>query len=1055
MFLDPEPSRASSRGNATVSTGLAPMYRNTRGNRDSTSGFFSSQRPVAASRDHRTTIRRKAPLQERTPSENNQNWLSPDQTTVRLVKQSSSPSGSTKTVRNVVDDAQGTDIEKENRQESPSTLVKQAKQGSAASSQDISVSGSDLPTNQRSSLARSDKNSLQSTTPIHAQYATPAGYLAGSRSDWQSWREWSRLSSTGNSSTLSTLLREGDSVFSKSERFSEGESGFTDLSTLRTVTPHEQEYQAHIKDEDIASEVRQSSEIESVTEASPGPSTVRVVSQAEAEGSPELPPLRSTPSQSSIVVRPQTSPQSASDSDQTPPVPRRSSRRSSSTSSLPAPLNIRKASTSPTPRNHRSQESLASSETTIPTASSPNFVAYGSDSPRPRSSSQPLAHSFSIESIQSRLHNSTVVRPDTGRSLGAGSSWSSLLPGSSTDTLAPLQVPKKRLRHKPAHLSLNQAARATSSNTMADEDIDTLPYPREQFSSHLSTIASESDWQSRVGSQRLSHFSLGSGVLTGDDASSILPFSSSERRRRTSAPIESIISSSSPIRAGTSSEEEAGDMTLGVFREQSAKPQPLFKQQTQNSPASVDKKYDGPLPPIPPIPSDSDENVDRVSGLPSPSLRPKRSGYSLRRRSHSTPSRRISESDRWSHASSIFPVWAKHFYGHGAALMSASKISLSAPGPSRGRDQGHERNASQWTERSITSRLGTGYSEIEGPESPTSSHFLPSIFRPRTRGRANTDGGSRKLQKKSHNKRHGPPNVADENRPDSMGIFRDPLPESRQGDDTLPSGQPKWGVLKDDSERQRQRPLPRKYSKQRRWNEMEFPRPMTKDRLSDFHIQDPHLAPTTRSSYRMSMWRAPSFVESLDTLWRSRCNRQILLFALGFLFPPFWLLGAILPIPQKPMSAKEYEVEKGKFGEGQSEEDIQAAMMKHEAGDAEKRWREEKAWHKGRWWRWLNRIMSVIGVLVIAGVVSLKLLRYTRSLLTTFFADCFGHRSHHLIKSTFYDSHSIYDTAVDFLVPFTAFWKRHQNIPSISAFLRGIYTEQEFSGKVDLGSNPN
>ena len=46
-------------------------------------------------------------------------------------------------------------------------------------------------------------------------------------------------------------------------------------------------------------------------------------------------------------------------------------------------------------------------------------------------------------------------------------------------------------------------------------------------------------------------------------------------------------------------------------------------------------------------------------------------------------------------------------------------------------------------------------------------------------------------------------------------------------------------------------------------------------------------------------------------------------------------------------------------------------MMKHAAGAAEKRWREEKSWLKGRWWRSLNRVMSVIGVLVVGAVVSL------------------------------------------------------------------------------------
>ena len=933
--------------------------RHSRGNRDNMSGFFSSQREIASPRDLRPTIKRKAlPLHERSQSDNNREnqsrWLRAENTTVRLVKQTPSPSGTVRNTRENGEDDQDLDTGKENRQfdakrdRDRSSKTSFYSQSTSVSEPWLHVSDDDPAANGQQNFRRSDASSLLSAIPIHVQYATRPGDEVGPRLVWQSWRAPSRLYSTGDSSISSTLFREGESsVFGASER----ETEFSDLSTLRgSPTPQEQEFQTRLKEEDLdAHQVRHSdvSVLESVQEASPERSTVRVVSPTSGSESSEL-ALRSEPSQSSIIVRPQSSPQSASHSEPSPPLPRRSSRRSSS---IPAPLNIRKGNTSLTPRKRRSQESIAASEATISQASSPIFVAYGPDSsPRPRSKSQPLAHSFSVESIQSRVQYPTVVRPETGRSVGASSSWSSLQPGSSTDTLGALpalQIPKKRLRHKPGHSSLNQAARATSASTMADEDIDTLPYPREHFSSHLSTIASESDRQSRTNSARLSHFSLGSGVLTGDDASSILPFSS-PNRRRTSAHIESMVSEVSPVGEGASNEEEQeqaqelGDMTLGVFREESAKPQPLFQPwpRSQSTPRS-EKNYDGPLPPLPPIPGNSDEHADKVPSLPSPRLRPKRSGYSLRRRSNSTPSRRISESDRGSHASSIFPLWAKHFYGQGAALMSASKISLSNP-ESRGRSQGHghERNASQWTERSITSRLGTGYSELDPPESPTSSHFLPSIFRPRTRGRANTDGGSKRLQKnRSRGQRSRP--SGDEMRPDSMAIFNDPLPESRAGDETLPSGQPKWGTLKDTSEPPHPRPLPRKYSKQRRWDEMTFPRPMTKDRLSDFHLtnSDPHLAPTTRSSYRMSMWRAPSFVESLDSLWRSRSNRQILLFALGFLLPPCWLLGAVLPIPRKPMSSAEYDAEKARLGEGQSEEDIQVAMMKHDAGDAERRGR--------------------------------------------------------------------------------------------------------------------
>jgi hypothetical protein len=77
------------------------------------------------------------------------------------------------------------------------------------------------------------------------------------------------------------------------------------------------------------------------------------------------------------------------------------------------------------------------------------------------------------------------------------------------------------------------------------------------------------------------------------------------------------------------------------------------------------------------------------------------------------------------------------------------------------------------------------------------------------------------------------------------------------------------------------------------------------------------------------------------------------------------MLGAILPIPKRPVAQDETPK-----SIGGSDDDIQAAMMKHEAGDAEKRWREEKAWQKARWWRWLNRVMSVVGVLIIGAVVS-------------------------------------------------------------------------------------
>lgn len=145
---------------------------------------------------------------------------------------------------------------------------------------------------------------------------------------------------------------------------------------------------------------------------------------------------------------------------------------------------------------------------------------------------------------------------------------------------------------------------------------------------------------------------------------------------------------------------------------------------------------------------------------------------------------------------------------------------------------------------------------------------------------------------------------------------------------------------------------------------------MTKDRLSEFRLQPdggpPCLAPSKRTSQnRLSAWQAPSFVSSLDTLITSRCNRQILLFALGFICPLMWMLGALLPLPRKPLTTGELEK-----GLADSQDDVAAAMMKHEAGDAERRWKEEKTFLKARWWRLLNRIMSVVGLGVIGAIVS-------------------------------------------------------------------------------------
>ncbi|KAK0962972.1 hypothetical protein LTS16_020418 [Friedmanniomyces endolithicus] len=949
MFLDPEPNKRQK--------AISP------------SPFLPPSMPGEGLDDQRWRVKRK-PLHERTKSQNNEQGLdaNPGKPTIRLVRHSPTSSiNQRSSVASEVDYeviiklAKRISLKRYNSGHAQARLSHPAGVVPEASAADQvfeapSVSDSDLSTSEAQTLQLPPSVIL---LPKSTTYAVPK----------TAWHR--RSGSSGDYSTASTL-RDGEHSLlgnnSRSERLSQG-------TTLRgTPTPYESEHPKAIEEEE-GSGRGPAHALQTLQEASPERTTIRAVPPSFTSTSTTDDHLGSGPSETSLA-----SPQAVlpSVSDDPPIVPPKSSRRSSSTDSIPAPLSIRKTSSPPTPHASTSQD--ARLDSVLPEPSSPVIVLYDSDSSRPRSRSQPLHYTSSLESIQSRLQHPTVVRQDNKHNLANSTSWSSLRPDSSTDTLPTLQVLKKRSNHRPTSLSLGSSSAFTSGSRMASQDYDSLPYPRHQHNSYLSTIASESDQQSRSTSRQLSHFSLGSGVLTGDDASSIPLSGTWPRGRQESELVESSASDASPAVSGGNSQHEPGDMTLGIFRDESAKPQPLFKPRSPSAPGEG-RRYDGPLPPIPPIPKsrDSNENWDtfqsyklQVCGRSGQGILSGREAIA-RRAAAIISQISTEESERWSHASSLFPTWAKHFYGGTAALLSSSKVSLGTQNTPRPTRIQHGRTGSQWTERSVASRLGTGYSEIE-TGSPTSSRFLPSIFRPRTRVRADTDGGRRSSNLRRSKRSR--PSADTDGRPDSLAIFNDPLPESRNGA-TLPSEQPKWGKLKEGSPEEplEHRRLPRSYSKQKHYDQMQFPRPMTKDRLSDFALeQHPHLTPSKRHSLRISAWRPPSFVESLDTLIHSRCNRQILLFALGFICPLLWMLGAALPLPRKPSGATDAEKQVG----GGSEEDVQMAMMKHEAGDAEKRWREEKEWLKARWWRTLNRIMSLVGLLVIGAVVSLRGLQMIR-----------------------------------------------------------------------------
>lgn len=119
----------------------------------------------------------------------------------------------------------------------------------------------------------------------------------------------------------------------------------------------------------------------------------------------------------------------------------------------------------------------------------------------------------------------------------------------------------------------------------------------------------------------------------------------------------------------------------------------------------------------------------------------------------------------------------------------------------------------------------------------------------------------------------------------------------------------------------------------------------------------PRLRPDLRGHSRYGIWTAPSLDDDLGSTLFGRQNRQILFFCLGFIFPLSWMLASCLPLPPDPTVAPTPS---------------QADMDQHfsyQFGPA-----DDKAFQKAVWWRNLNRIMSVIGTVLIVVIIVLAVL---------------------------------------------------------------------------------
>jgi hypothetical protein len=124
-------------------------------------------------------------------------------------------------------------------------------------------------------------------------------------------------------------------------------------------------------------------------------------------------------------------------------------------------------------------------------------------------------------------------------------------------------------------------------------------------------------------------------------------------------------------------------------------------------------------------------------------------------------------------------------------------------------------------------------------------------------------------------------------------------------------------------------------------------------------IWSPHLQ-TDRRATRYSVWDPPSVSWSADSGMLGKRNAQVVLFILGFILPLAWMVAAFLPLPANP-KLQMLEVENG--------ENHFSSI--HPAFRYQQYVVDETRYESARWWRNLNRVMSVIGLLIIGAVVAL------------------------------------------------------------------------------------
>jgi len=122
-------------------------------------------------------------------------------------------------------------------------------------------------------------------------------------------------------------------------------------------------------------------------------------------------------------------------------------------------------------------------------------------------------------------------------------------------------------------------------------------------------------------------------------------------------------------------------------------------------------------------------------------------------------------------------------------------------------------------------------------------------------------------------------------------------------------------------------------------------------------IWSPHLR-TDRRTSRYSVWEPPSVSWSEDSGILGKRNAQVVLFIMGFILPFAWMIAAFLPLPPRPTLEA---LEKENANQNSRLREIRRRNFRV----------DETRFESARWWRNLNRGMSVVGLVIIGAIIAL------------------------------------------------------------------------------------